>query len=159
MKRQSMLVLLAVLFIAPASVVCAAEELDEKMSKNDKADYYQPHRDAGHEAMNAGNFVEAIPHLKKAADNTAFTYVRAIQTSNVAFCYLNNAEIVKSKSDAKDALKNYKTALALMDDADEICGDGCVHEADGVTNCTSLRETFRGIIERGVRNAKKFLGL
>ena len=152
--KRFLLSVCAVMFfaVAPSS---AAEELDEKMPVGDYNAYYVPHRDAGHEAANAGEFAEAISHFKKAAAATALTYVRSIQTSNVAFCYLNNAEIVKSQSDAKDALQNYKTALALMDDADSICGGGCVHETD----CTSLRESFRGIIERGVKNARKLLGL
>lgn len=150
MKKLIMLV--AVLFMIP-SVVCAAEELDEKMPVYAHESYYQPHVDAGKKARAEGNYAEAIGHFNKAAENTAFAYVRAIRWGDIGQCYLMSAEKVKSKSDLKDALALYKNALALMDRADVVCGNGCVHETD----CTKNRKFFRGVFERGIASVKKLL--
>ena len=150
MKKLIMLV--AVLFMVP-SAVCAVEVLDEKMPVVDWNANYVPARDAGHEASNAGNYPTAIGHYKKAGNSTAFKYVRAINWVNVAFCYMQNAHKVTSRSDAKDARIYYTEALALLDEADGICSTECVHE----TNCTAKRVACRGRAVRGLKAANKYL--
>jgi len=148
-------IILLVVAFCMVPMARAAEELDEKMPVDDWTINYKPARDAGHKALAAGNYAEAIAQFDKAADATAFAYVRAIHWGNIGLAYLRNAHKVKSMSDAKDAAAAYQDALDLMDQADARCVNGCIHETD----CTSKRKSFRGVFERGIRNAKKLLGL
>lgn len=145
-------ILLAVLFCV-VPMAWAVETLDEKLSIKDRHMNYVPHRDAGHAAMDAGNYAEAIGHFRRAADSTAFTYVRSIHYGNIGLCYWLSAKKVGSKSDAKDAAMHYENALSLMNQADSVCGGGCVH----VTDCTKKRSHFRGVFERMLAASKKLL--
>jgi len=148
---KKILMLVAVFCMVP--VAWASEELDEKMPVDDWHMNYKSARDAGHKALAAGDYAEAIAQFDKAADATAFAYVRAIHWGNIGLAYLRNAHKVKSRSDAKDAAAAYQDALDLMDRADSICSAGCVHETD----CTTKRTSARGRFERGLKAANKYL--
>ncbi len=148
---KKLILLVAVLFMAPC--VWAAEELDEKMPVVDWEANYAPARDAGKAALAAGEYVTAIAKFKEAAYATALTYVRALQLGNAGLAYLQSAESVKSRADAKDAFQLYTEALALLDKADVICGNGCVHE----TNCANKRKDGRARFNRSIKVAKKYL--
>lgn len=150
---KQIIMLIAVLFLVP--VAWAAETLDEKMPIDDWTVNYKSARDAGHVAMEVGKYAVAIGYFKEAANATALTYVRALQLGNAALAYLQSAEAVKSRSDAQNALKLYKEALVLLDKADVICGNGCVHETD----CAGKRKDGRARFNRSVKVAKKYSNL
>lgn len=148
---KKLILLVAVLCLAP--VAWAAETLDEKMPVMDWEMYYEVPKDAGHAALAAGEYATAIVNFKKAANATALTYVRALQLGNAALAYLQSADAVKSRADAKDAVALYEQALALLDKADVICAQECVHE----TNCTKRRKDGRARFDRSLKLAKKLL--
>lgn len=152
MKRLTpLLVVLLMLFVVP--VAWAAEMLDEKMPVIDWEMSYEGPRDAGHAALAAGEYAVAIANFKEAAYATALTYVRALQLGNAALAYLQSADAVKSRADAKDAVALYEQALALLDKADVICAQECVHE----TNCTGKRKDGRARFNRSLKVAEKLL--
>lgn len=91
--------------------------LDEAMTKVEKAEKYQPHRDAGHAAMKAKRFDEASKEFALAANATAFAWVRARMLANAGFALARSSR-------CKDALAFYNEALVVQELAEEVSSGG-----------------------------------
>lgn len=125
----------------------------EKQTPKDWEFLYKRHRDAGHAAVEKGEYADAILKFKTASEGVNFTYVKAGALRNAALCFLLSAKKVGSKSDARDALDLYGKATKLLNKADEICANGCIHRTD----CTNTRALTRKHIGQGSGAAKRFL--
>lgn len=86
--------------------------LDEAMTPKEKAEKYQPHRDAGHEALEAKRFDEAAREFQAAAYATAFAWVRARMLANAGFA-------LARASRCEEAIVIYHEAWDVQDTAEE----------------------------------------
>lgn len=154
MKRR-ILLLFAAVAICMVPVAWAAEELDEKMPVVDWNEKYVPLKVSAKKARAEGDFLGAAPLFLDAGNASAFTYIRSLHKLNEGYCYLREADDVKSKALTEKSIAAYEEGLVLMDKADKICKLDCVHE----TNCTDTRRIVRTKLERSLQTALKFLAV
>lgn len=91
--------------------------LDEAMTPEEKAFKYQPHRDAGHEALGAKEFDRAAKEFEAAANATAFAWVRARMLANAGFA-------LARASRCKEAWQLYRLAHGVWMHAEEVGSGG-----------------------------------